>query len=160
MLAIGSVFYFKPDLVESAVSGYVLRESNSDNLDNASSLRKEISIRGITFVLTHPLYTLQGIGVGTTAHHEHIEGFVARSAHGDHNTITSSMTEQGIVGFVVFLMLLWNILKNQWYRPKADIRRNISLVVFGSIFLFSLSINDMLYLPYWFLMFYLSKTEI
>lgn len=160
IIAIGSVLYSKPELVDSAISGYVLREDNSDNINSATSLRREISMRGITFVLTHPLYTLQGIGVGATAHHEKIEGFIAHSAHGDHNTITSSMTEQGVVGFVVFLMLLWNILKNQWYRPKGDIRRNISLVVFGSIFLFSLSINDMLYLPYWFLMIYLSKREI
>ena len=151
---------FAPALVEQALENYTKRETeNSDTIGHASNLRKEISMRGVKFVLTNPIYLIQGMGEGATAHASSIPGFYVKTHHGDHNTITCCFSEQGILGLSLMILLYFNIFK--LLRNKKDPRlqkikliSTISLCVF---IVFSMSINQMVYFPYWFMIFTLSN---
>lgn len=152
--------YFAPTLVEQALDNYTMRETeNSDTLGHASSLRKEISMRGVNYVLDHPSCWLLGIGEGATAHASSFPDFYVRTHHGDHNTITCCFSEQGMVGFWLMIMLYYNIFKK--LRSKRDPRlKKIKLISMVSLFvfiIFSMSINQMVYLPFWFMIFTLSN---
>lgn len=152
--------YFAPKLVEQALENYTMRETeNSDTLGHASDLRKEISMRGVNFVLTHPVYCILGMGEGTTSHAYSVPGFHVRTHHGDHNTITCCFAEQGLVGFLLMMMLYYNIYKR--IRGKRGPRlKKIKLISTVSLFIFiifSMSINQMVYLPFWFMIFTLSN---
>lgn len=152
--------YFAPTLVERALENYTMRETeNSDTLGHASNLRKEISMRGVNFVLDHPSYWLFGMGEGATANASSVPEFHVRTHHGDHNTITCCFAEQGLVGFLLMIMLFYNIFKKN--RSKRDPRlKKIKLISMVSLFvfiIFSMSINQMVYLPFWFMIFTLSN---
>ena len=152
--------YFAPTLVEQALDNYTMRETeNSDTLGHASNLRKEISMRGVNFVLTHPAYWVLGMGEGATSHASSVPDFHVRTHHGDHNTITCCFAEQGLVGFLLMIILYYNIFKK--IRSKRDPRlKKIKLISMVSLFvfiIFSMSINQMVYLPFWFMIFTLSN---
>lgn len=154
------VSFLAPSLVERAFENYTMRETeNSDTFNHASDLRREISMRGVNFVLEHPIYWLQGMGEGATAHAADIPGFHVRTHHGDHNTITCCFSEQGIIGLSLLLALFFNIYKgirkkNSQYFRKIRIISLITLFVF---IIFSMSINQMVYLPFWLMIFTLSN---
>ena len=155
-----ATFWAAPALVERALENYTMRETeNRDTLDHAADLRKEISMRGVKFVLSNPIYLIQGMGEGATAHASSIPGFHVRTHHGDHNTLTCCFSEQGIVGLSLMLSLYFCLFKRLWKKKGAQFRKlrlisTISLLVF---IIFSMSINQMVYLPYWFMIFTLSN---
>lgn len=155
-----ATLWLAPSLVERALENYTMRETeNSDTLGHASDLRKEISMRGVRFVLNNPTYWILGMGEGATSHASAIPGFHVRTFHGDHNTITCCFSEQGMLGLSLMLLMYFNIFRR--LRKKKDPRfqkikliGTISLCVF---IVFSMSINQMVYLPYWFMIFTLSN---
>lgn len=155
LLSIIGIRYFG-NYVYGVIEGYTIRETqNSDTLFNASDLRWEISMRGISYILNHPLYLLQGIGIGTYSQASVLEGWFASTNHIDHNTITSWFSEQGLVGFVLLARFLYLILiriKSSIYLQDNGLRM-ICICVFGVFMLFSISINMTNYLPFWFLIF-------
>lgn len=152
--------YFAPSLVERALENYTMRETeNSDTLGHASSLRKEISMRGVNYVLDHPSCWLLGMGEGATAHASSFPDFYVRTHHGDHNTITCCFSEQGIVGFLLMIMLYYNIFKKLRSKrgPRLKKIKLISMVSLLVFIIFSMSINQMVYFPFWFMIFTLSN---
>lgn len=150
------VFHYFGDYVLTAIEGYTMRETeNSDTLSSASNLRWEISMRGLSYIFSHPQYLLQGIGIGTYFQAYILEGWHASTHHLDHNTITSWFSEQGLIGFILlirFLFLLFNSLRNS-ISLKENRLRIISICVFSVFVLFCTSINMTNYLPFWFLIF-------
>ena len=151
--------YKNPEIISTAVQAYSGRENEGpDNVNQAAHLRFEISKRGIQFVFQNPKYLLLGIGIGATAHHEEIPGFKASTTHGDHNTITSCFTEQGIVTFALFILVLFHLYRILYYNRNEE-NGYLSFGVFIAISIFSLSINQMLYLPYWFLLLLLYNSK-
>lgn len=149
-----------PDLVDNALKNYTLRETeNNDTLGSASSLRKEISMRGVNFVLENPAYWIQGMGEGATAHASAVPGFHVRTHHGDHNTITGCFSEQGLLGLTLLLSIFFYVFRGLRKQRDPRLRKirfisTISLLVF---IVFSVSINQMVYLPFWFMIFTLSN---
>lgn len=150
------VFHYFGDYIMAAIEGYTMRETeNKDTLASASNLRWEISMRGLTYVFSHPQYLFQGFGIGTYSQAYVLEGWHASTHHLDHNTITSWFSEQGLIGFILlirFLILLFKRLKNSSYLKESGLRM-ICICVFCVFVLFSTSINMTNYLPFWFLMF-------
>lgn len=153
--------YLAPSLVEQALANYTMRETeNRDTLGHAASLRKEISMRGVNYVLDHPSCWLLGIGEGATAHASSFSDFYVRTHHGDHNTITCCFSEQGMVGFWLMIMLYYNIFKKLRSSKRDPRLKKIKLISMVSLFvfiIFSMSINQMVYLPFWFMIFTLSN---
>lgn len=147
---------FWGDYVQRAIEGYTVRETeNSDTMSSAASLRWEISMRGISYIFSHPLYLLQGIGFGTYSEAGVLEGWHANTSHIDHNTITSCLSEQGLVGFTLlarfFYLLFVRIVRNE-YLGQVGIKITC-LCTLGVFFMFSTSINQSTYLPFWFIVF-------
>lgn len=152
--------WLAPTLVEQALENYTIRETeNNDTLGHASDLRREISMRGVNFVLDHPTYWVLGMGEGATAHAASVPGFHVRTHHGDHNTITCCFSEQGLLGLFIMLMLYYYIFKRIRHNkdPRLKKIRLISMVSLFVFIIFSMSINQMVYLPYWFMIFTLSN---
>lgn len=155
-----ATLWLAPSLVERALENYTMRETeNSDTLGHASDLRKEISMRGVRFVLNNPTYWLLGMGEGATSHASAIPGFHVRTFHGDHNTITCCFSEQGVLGLSLMFLMYFSIFKRLMKKKDPCLKKirlisTISLCVF---IVFSMSINQMVYLPYWFMIFTLSN---
>lgn len=152
---VGIIYYYNQDFVENAITGYLVRETeNSDTLSGASNLRWEISMRGLSYIFAHPAFLFQGIGIGSFRFATVLDGWHAATAHIDHNTITSCITEQGIVGFILYARFVFSIFKNL----KANTAlREMSMYVpcLCALFvflLFSASIYQFSYLPFWFLL--------
>lgn len=155
-----AVSFLAPTLVDRAMENYTIRETeNNDTFGHASDLRREISMRGVNFVLDNPIYWLQGMGEGSTAHASSIPGFHVRTHHGDHNTITCCFSEQGIVGLSLMLFLFYNVYRGLRRRRELNFQkiRIISIIVFFVFIVFSMSINQMVYLPFWLMIFTLSN---
>ena len=155
LIVLGVVLLYKPDLVEKAVSSYVNRETeNVDTISGAADLRWEISKRGLTYVFHHPRYFLFGIGIGSYSSAKELPGWYASTDHMDHNTFTSCLSEQGIIGLLLYLGFLFSlfkrILRNQILH---DLKlKRICLVSFFAFLVFSISIYQLNYLPFWFVL--------
>jgi len=163
VLFVGLIIYFRPDLINQAISGYVLRETqNVDTITNASGFRWEISMRGINYITYHPRFFFQGIGIGSYTSAYELPGWSAPTTHIDHNTFTSCFSEQGFIGLLLYLWFLVLIFKNLLTNSTLEDTgmRRICVVVLLSILLFSVSINQMVYLPYWILIMSLANISL
>lgn len=152
LLSIGSVLYFDPDFFNNAIAGYILRETeNSDTVYTATEFRKEISMRGINYIAYHPRFFFQGMGIGSYTNAYELPEWTAPTTHIDHNTFTSCFSEQGFIGlilYVSFLFLLFKNIRSNQYLIESGLRR-VCIVTLFSFLLFSISINQMSYLPFW-----------
>lgn len=122
----------------------------SDNMEAATVYRFEVSMQGVDYVITHPENLFFGVGIGGTFGNKSIP--TKKAWHVDHNTYTSFFVEQGIFVFVGYIAMIVCILKNQIKCRKWD-----NVIVLLSISIFAISISQKLYLPYWFLIFFLSQ---
>ena len=92
---------------EEQTSIFQQRLEKGDNLSSASDLRKELSLQGVKYVMSEPFRLFLGIGIGETGNEEAIPN--RKDFHRDHNTITSCLTEQGIIAFIFYALILWQI---------------------------------------------------
>lgn len=154
---IGYLCYDTPPVVVEAIDKFESREENKGNFSSASNLRYEISMRGIRYVLSNPIELPFGMGIGAVGHWEYFNSDNT-DIHIDHNTLTASFSEQGIIGLIFFVLILYTTFKTNWDLPPNSKLRLLRLSAFFSIFIFSLSINQMTYLPFWWLIFLLNNT--
>ena len=154
------IFVCFHEYIQNALEGYSMRETHrNDSISSASDLRWQISLNGIRFLFSHPSYFFQGIGIGTYSTATNcIPGWQTSMSTRwfiDHNTITGWFSEQGMVGLVLLVRFLYLICKRIVSNMNFKIMHlNTYFVsVFGIFLLFSISINQTNYLPWWFLIF-------
>lgn len=149
------VYYFYKDVIDVVIEGFNTREASSnDDFGSASTHRWKISQSGLTFIVNHPLYWLQGIGIGSFRHGYELEGWRSYTNLIDHNTLTCWFTEQGIIGIALlfrFFWLLFRRLKKNKYLKSLKLTIP-SITVFVVFIIFSASINQTNYFPFWFLL--------
>ena len=135
----------------------------NDNIENAGRLRSELSIQNLKYIANHPLYLFFGLGPGTT------DGVMAKeipgldkyrvSHHRDHNTLTSCLSEYGVVAlffFVVIFIRVFKSIRRQRNRPYY----HISIAFYFTLIVFSFSIWQMTYLPFWWGVFLLNNKNL
>ncbi len=127
-------FYDEFDFFVSRFDG-----RRADDLGNASDTRLQLSHICISYLIDNPIYIPFGIGVGNTELITH--------GHRDHNTITSCLSEQGLLSLVVYLIYLGIVFIRNYKRN--DLFRHLNLQMEVVFILFSLSIWCMTYLPFW-----------
>lgn len=154
-ILLGCIYYFYKDMIDVAIEGYTMREeSSNDSLGSASEHRWKISLSGLSFLFSHPLYWIQGIGIGTFRHGYELQGWHSYTNLIDHNTLTCWFTEQGIIGIILlfrFFALLCFKIYNSSYLKLTKLRIPC-LSVFFVFLIFSASINQTTYFPFWFLL--------
>lgn len=125
-----------------------------DNAENAAKYRRELSMRGVKYVIDNPQMLPFGIGLGALAHNDVLPGFNSQDKHGDHNTFTAYFSELGLFTFTFFLILVVTILK-LLYKGRKMPFGYLRLITYLVFIVFSFSINQTQYLPFWWMMFFL-----
>jgi len=156
LVGITALLQWKGSAIENTINMYVLREETGDAISDSSGNRFDISMRGVTYVVGHPLFLIQGIGIGAVTHPEYFSDFESTERHIDHNTVTSIFTEQGLVGLLLYVLFMWGIFNPLWRRRSQTYGR-ICLFSFLSLSLFSLSINVLKFLPFWFAILFIAR---
>lgn len=135
----------------------------NDNVEYAGSHRFHLSLQNIRFILDHPQYIPFGLGGGTTigVNASEVPGLAQyrKSPIGDHNTWTSTFSEQGLLAFICFFLIIYASYKNI-VRSSSKKDRYLLLAVFFSTILFSFSISQKVYLPFWWLIFFLNNKNL
>lgn len=133
----------------------------NDNVEYAGTHRFQLSLQNIRFILDNPLYIPFGLGGGTTVgeNANQVPGLsqYRKSPIGDHNTWTSTFSEQGLICFILFFNIMFTTFSNV-RRKESGTYRYLLLGVFFSIFLFSFSISQKTYLPFWWIVFFLNNS--
>lgn len=139
---ISSHYYNELDFFMSRFDGRRLDDPRS-----AANLRYHLSTTGLKYINDNPQYILGGIGIGATDSPEKIPGY-PNVENRDHNTYSSSLTEQGLICTILFFFWLFMVFKSL-YEIKDRTLRNTNIAFFLSISLFASSVWTMTYLPYW-----------
>lgn len=160
IIGIGAMVYTNPIIIADTINSYMIRAERGDELSGASDLRKEIALRGVQYVTAHPQYILQGLGNGGTANAQCYNDFVVQSKEGDHNTLTSMFSEQGFIGFILYISILWYLARYLYSNYKNGNVSRISFFTFIVLQIFSLSISQVLYFPFWFFLFFADNLNI
>lgn len=151
VLLFGLIVGIQSGFVENSYNDFRVRVlETSDNMETATVYRFETSMQGVDYVITHPENLLFGVGIGGTFGNKSIP--TKKSWHVDHNTYTSFFVEQGIFVFIGYIAMIVGILKKQ-----IKCREWNNVIILLSISIFAISISQKLYLPYWFLIFFLSQ---
>ena len=131
-----------------------------DNVEEAGSHRLDLSFQNIRYIFDHPQYILFGLGGGTTKgiYARNIPGLskYRKSSVSDHNTWTSIFSEQGLICLILFGVIFY-LTFNKIKTMKPSTRKYLSMGVFLSIFIFSFSIPQKTYLPFWWVIFFLNN---
>ena len=106
-LILGIYMYINtpPELI-STIDKVTSREDEHGNLSSAKNLRFAISMRGITYVISHPQYIPFGMGIGSVGQWEYFDHY-SNDNHIDHNTLSASFSELGIIGFWLYAYILY-----------------------------------------------------
>ena len=135
----------------------------NDNVEYAGSHRFQLSLQNIRFILDHPQYIPFGLGGGTTigVNASEVPGLAKyrKSPIGDHNTWTSTFSEQGLICFILFAIIIFKTFKSVKGK-KSGTNRYLLIGVFLSIFLFSFSVSQKTYLPFWWVIFFLNNSSL
>lgn len=129
----------------------------SDDMMYSSNLRLKMSMHGVNFVFSNPSYLFTGIGIGNTGVNNNSKSLYITLSNRDHNSITSSISEQGLLAFILYVLIYWDIFKVIYKISSHD--RWFKLTMLLSIFIFSTSIWLITFLPYWFILFVLGRNE-
>ncbi len=127
--------------------------NNRDNASSATNLRTQLSIQYAKAVINTPEYWLFGLGIGATVAPYESNIFVKIPNIRDHNTITSCFSEQGCIGLILYMVILFMIWKRIISYKTGSFFQKITYL---SLILFSISIWQMTYLPFWFALFLIS----
>lgn len=135
----------------------------NDNVEYAGAHRFHLSLQNIMFILDHPQYIPFGLGGGTTVgvNASEVPGLAQyrKSTIGDHNTWTSTFSEQGLICFILFSFIIF-ITFNKVRGNRNGSNRYLLLGVFLSIVLFSFSVSQKTYLPFWWVIFFLNNSSL
>jgi O-antigen ligase len=135
----------------------------SDNLESAGELRSELSKQNIRFIIDNPSYLLFGLGPSATASNnaKDVPGLIQyrKSHYRDHNSWSSCFSEYGLFAFVLFFLLVFSIVKRV-IRMNHSVTKYICVGTCLSIIIFSLSIWQMTYLPFWWGLFLLGNKQL
>lgn len=135
---------------------------SSDSVDNATEMRSNLSMQNVRFILDHPQYILFGLGPGGV----HPDGakqipglsFYRIEDLGDHNTWSSFFSEQGLLSFMCYISLLFITFRIVLKTPDKTYKL-LKLGFYLSLFLFSFSISQKTYLPFWWGIFLLNNNN-
>ena len=126
----------------------------SDGVQSATALRFSLSKRFISEAFSSFDTGILGLGIGSTIAPKELGVIDVSLHHRDHNTITSCLSEHGIIAFIIFcyihLRLALNLCTTKWLRI-------LRLVTYMSVLMFCGSIWQMTYLPWWMLIFLISN---
>lgn len=132
----------------------------NDSYESAGNFRKELSLQNIRYIIDNPQFILFGLGGGTTTGVGAAQipdlNHYRKDFHGDHNTWISTFSEQGLLAFICFFLIIYATYKNI-VRSSSKKDRYLLLAVFFSTILFSFSISQKVYLPFWWLIFFLNN---
>ena len=135
----------------------------SDNLESAGELRSELAKQNIRFIIDNPSYLLFGLGPSATAgdNAKQVPGLIRyrKSRYRDHNSWTSCFSEYGLFAFVLFFLLVFGTVKRV-IKMKHSVIKYICIGTCLSIIIFSLSIWQMTYLPFWWGLFLLGNKQL
>lgn len=135
----------------------------SDDVGSAKDTRYELSKQNLRFIADHPIYAFFGLGPGTTEGEKskEIPGLVhyRKDYRRDHNTWTSCLSEYGLLAFFFLLVIVLGTMRQIMKRGKGS-SRYISLVFCFSMIIFSLSLWQMTYLPFWWGIFLLNNKQL
>jgi hypothetical protein len=151
------IVQWQPEFINNAVEGFTIRQelSKDDDINSAGRLRIDLSTSGVEYVISHPQYLIQGIGVEGTNHRDSFLGMKKPLGNvRDHNTFTSIFTEHGIVGVVCFSMILYSLFIYLKRIPKSTEKRIMIAAIISILFL-SLSIYQLYFFPFWFFVYIL-----
>lgn len=126
----------------------------SDGVQSATALRFSLSKRFISEAFSSFDTGILGLGIGSTIAPQELGVIDVSLHHRDHNTITSCLSEHGIIAFMIFcyihLRLVLNLCTTKWLRT-------LRVVTYISVLMFCGSIWQMTYLPWWMLIFLISN---
>lgn len=123
-----------------SISNYITSRFNSINVDGGSG-RIQLWKYAIESFKEHPLI---GIGVNSTLEHNKL---IYNNAHYTHNTYLEVLSEQGIGGFIFYLLLLIEVLKKCLQIKKYTLFPLCSyLVILCQNMFLSLFINETFFL--------------
>lgn len=135
----------------------------NDNVEYAGSHRFQLSLQNIRFIIDNPQYIPFGLGGGTTVgtNASEVPGLARyrKSPIGDHNTWTSTFSEQGLICFILFSFIIF-ITFNKVRGNRNGSNRYLLLGVFLSTVLFSFSVSQKTYLPFWWVIFFLNNSTL
>lgn len=159
-----AISYYASDLMEQRWDLFYERVfDTTDNVDSASSHRGELSIQNLRYISDNPQYLFFGLGAGTTSGDgaRQISGLTKyrKSESRDHNTWTSSLSEQGLFALLFFSLLFINTFRSVYKIPKGEVKY-CSLGLFVVLVLFSFSLWQMSYLPFWWGLFLLNNKKL
>lgn len=133
------------------------------NVETAGKHRSDLSLQNLRFIAHHPQYLFFGLGPGTT------DGEVAKGIPGldryrvdsirDHNTLTSCLSEYGIIALFFFVLVFIRVFKSM-RRQRNRPYFHISIAFYFTLVLSSLSIWQMTYLPFWWGVFLLNNKKL
>lgn len=148
---------------ESLSNLYERSYGEKSNIESGSETRSLLSIQNIIFILDNPQYIPLGLGTGGVKPFgaSQIPGLLnyRKSDGQDHNSWTSCFSEHGLIAFIFYFLIYVQIFKGLKSRKKSSIKY-IAFSTFLSIVLFSFSIYENTYLPYWWLMLFLNNSDI
>lgn len=164
MISMVALFNYASEFIEQEYDlVYERIFENRDNFESAGELRSELSKQNLRFIADHPLFAFFGLGPSTTGGEvsKQIPGLAQyrKSDLRDHNTWTSCLSEYGL--FALFFMSVM-IVETVIYIKKENksSSRYISFVFCFSMIIFSLSIWQMTYLPFWWGIFLLNNKQL
>ncbi len=160
-IAIAYLVFSPPAFITNSIESFNSREDEHGNFAQASNLRMEIALKGVNYVTHHPEYWLQGLGLGATGHLEYFHDYRGDTHYLDHNTITSTFSETGVIGF--FLMVTLFILTLKKNLKKTNMKspdRLLRICGCLALFVFCLSINQLTYLPFWWMIYLLNNQNL
>lgn len=161
LVGIFVMVHYAGDFIEKQTGAFSERLFDAnDNYESAEIFRKELSLQNIRYIADNPQYILFGLGGGTTTGvgAAQVAGLnqYRKDSHGDHNTWTSTFSEQGLLALIYFFLIIFMTYKNI-VRSSVKTDRYLLLAVFFSIILFSFSISQKVYLPFWWVIFFLNN---
>lgn len=115
----------------------------SDDVSSTVNYRFLSSKNSIAYMLSNPYYIPFGLGIGSSE-------LITKTAHRDHNTFTSCLSEQGLFSlFTLLLFLLFLFKKNANDVTQYKQLKLLNITTEFIFIIFSLSIWTMTYLPFW-----------
>ena len=137
--------------------------TRGDNLESAEGKRQELSLQNLRFIADHPGEVFFGLGPSGTSPNA-VKQITGMSAYRvdfqrDHNTWTACLAEQGLLAFIVML-LLFRLTGLNVFRVEDLRQKYLMIGLMGSLLIFSLSIWQMNYLPFWWAVFLLNNEQL